>query len=330
MGYQGGIFINLEIVRDFYEEQLYKTPPAYDWVRTRTLSQVGVMDFNLGYAPNNNALTNWAKQRGLDVLDFLYDQDLVRQGSDASYYDTFRDRIVFPITSPSGKVVGFSSRSYLPTDTGAKYINSRTNDTFSKGRLLYNLSQASPHVVEKGFVYLVEGFFDVIALHEHELFNVVASMGTAFTTYQAQLLKKYTNRVCIMFDGDKAGLTSMDQTAQLLIRQGFDVKVITLPEGHDPDTAIKEFGLSIIKQKHTYYQYIFYKTYANFRKTNPYPTNEDVLDFFSFLKGAPRKDYYPIMLHVCADLGVDRAALHIDLKQKYGVATFDLQNGGQL
>ncbi|HCB63968.1 MAG TPA: DNA primase [Fusobacteria bacterium] len=216
-----------------------KGKPAMDYLRNkRGFSQELIFNSGLGYAPFNG-LVPYLKSKGFLV------KDMEVVGLSRSGKDLFRNRVMFTIFDYSGKVIGFGGRSL--DNTLPKYINSKDSIVFKKGKNLYGISDKS-HIREKDFAILVEGYTDVLALKERGIKNSLASLGTAFTSDQAKLLRKLTNNVIIMYDSDKAGELAAERAIYILKSEGFNVKVCSL--GYkDPDEFLKKESLENLKLK---------------------------------------------------------------------------------
>ena len=160
----------------------------------------------------------------------------------------FRDRLIFPIADASGHTVGFGGRLLGPGEP--KYLNSAESDTFSKGRLLYNMHQARSAIRREERVVLVEGYFDVVRMVEGGIECVVAPMGTALTEEQADTLQRLTKNVFLLYDADGPGQKASFRAADLLLRRGMSVRVATLPEGDDPDTFVRRVGREALERLH--------------------------------------------------------------------------------
>ena len=198
-----------------------------------------VLPFMLGLAPDGNVLLKWAKQNAVG-LNLLIEADLIKS-KEGREYDTFRNRIMFPILSKAGKVIGFTGRTLVKEKEAkekgiAKYLNTGDTPIYCKGNELFALNLARAEIKKEDKAYLVEGNFDVARLHQIGITNTIAPCGTALTVDQAKLLKQYTNKVTLIYDGDSAGQKAMSKNAEILIREQFHVSVIILPEKEDPDT----------------------------------------------------------------------------------------------
>ncbi|MCE3398309.1 toprim domain-containing protein, partial [Staphylococcus aureus] len=165
---------------------------------------------------------------------------LSRNEENFSYYDRFRNRIMFPLKNAQGRIVGYSGRTY--TNQEPKYLNSPETPIFQKRRLLYNLDKARKSIRQNDEIVLLEGFMDVIKSDYAGLKQVVASMGTQLSQEHMTFLKKLTNNITLMFDGDYAGREATLKTGQALLQQGLNVYVIQLPSGMDPDEYIGKYG----------------------------------------------------------------------------------------
>jgi len=226
-----------------------------------------VLPFMLGFAPEGNVLLQWAKKESIN-LNLLIEADLIKS-KEGREYDTFRNRIMFPILSKAGKIIGFTGRTLSTDKAIPKYLNTGDTPIYCKGNELFALNLARNEIKKEDKAYLVEGNFDVTRLHQIGITNTLAPCGTALTVDQAKLLKQYTNKVTLIYDGDSAGQKAMSKNAEILIREQFHVSVIILPEKEDPDTAfrtIKDFEKANSAQE----DYIIFKTkYVKEKSQNP-------------------------------------------------------------
>jgi len=224
---------------NFYK--LYLTSTKQGVIAKKYLSDRGIKDdvinaFNIGLSPNDyDVLYKTLTEKGILVSD-LHDLGLVKQGKTESFYDLFRERIIFPISDERGNTVGFSGRCYIKTDKESpKYINSPQTIIFTKSKILYNLSNAINEIKKNDRVILFEGYLDVIAAFRANVKESVASMGTSLTTDQVKLMKKYTNNVTICYDGDPAGIEAASRAIRLFENENMQVKIVLLPDNLDPD-----------------------------------------------------------------------------------------------
>ncbi|MEO0069496.1 MAG: DNA primase, partial [candidate division WOR-3 bacterium] len=228
----------LELVARFFEENLTKSIEAQSYLKKRGLSRATIKRFRLGFAPAGNLLRGAGKKLGVS------EEHLLRAGllfkKENGLIDYFRERIVFPIFSPSGKIIGFSGR--VLDDSEPKYLNSPDSPVFHKGEILYGFFQAKGYIREEVPI-LVEGNFDLLSLVERGINNVVAPLGTALTVNQALLLRRYNRQVFLCFDGDEAGEKACRRTIEVFLRAGVEPQIMKLPEGRDPDSYIREAGI---------------------------------------------------------------------------------------
>ena len=233
----------LQFAASFFVSQLVSSAKARRYLDDRGLEAATLKAFGVGYAPHSwDALQKDAARQGVDSA-MLLKVGLIGQRKDKSgYYDRFRGRIIFPIHSPTGQVIGFGGR-VLQSDTKApKYINSPETKMYSKSNVLYGLHQAKAAIQADSSALLVEGYTDVLALHQAGVKNVIAPCGTALTGQQVRLLKRYAKRVVLLFDADAAGVMAAQRSVDTVLAGGMSAYALTLPSGHDPDTFIQEQG----------------------------------------------------------------------------------------
>jgi len=230
-----------DFANKFYQNNLYTKDgaDALKYLHDREINDEVIKEFEIGLSTNNK-LTNLLKNKNISNTVIL-NSGLSSSKEDA-IYDTFVDRIMFPLWDLDGKVVGFSGRVYNKKDP-SKYINSKESDIFKKGKLIYNYHKAKDEIRRKKFLIVVEGFMDVIALYKVGIKNVVATMGTAVTNDQANILKRLSTNVTLCFDGDSAGNSATASCAKELINVGITPSIIRLEEGLDPDDYIKKYGV---------------------------------------------------------------------------------------
>jgi DNA primase len=210
---------------------------------SRGLEAGTIRRFGLGFAPESwDHLLHAAEQDGAPVEHLTSLGLLTRHQQRNTLYDTFRNRVIFPILTVGGQVAGFGGRTLSADPQTPKYINSPESATFEKSKLLYGMHAAKNEIRRQETAILVEGYMDVIALHQAGLKNAVASCGTSLTRYQAKLLKRYTSRVLFLYDGDNAGKKSMLAGIDILLAEGLTPWVVMLPGAEDPDSFIRNYG----------------------------------------------------------------------------------------
>jgi len=236
----------LDINKDasnFYKLYLSSTKQgaiAKEYLLNRGISDEIIEKFNIGLSPSDyDLLYRTLTEKDILVSD-LHDLGLVKQGKKENFYDLFRERIIFPILNEQGNVVGFSGRTYLDKDDGAKYINSPQTKVFTKSNVLYNMNNAINEIKKSNRIVLFEGYMDVIAAYRAGIKESVASMGTSLTTDQVRLMKKYTNNITICYDGDPAGVEATERAIKLFEQARMEVKIVLLPDNLDPDDYLKK------------------------------------------------------------------------------------------
>ncbi len=222
-----------------------KGSEARDYLKSRNLSEEILEQFEIGLAgPGWQELFNFLLQEEKVKPNILLKLDLIRQSSAGKYYDTFRDRIIFPIMSPSGETVGFGGRIYRATDDVevAKYINSSNTPLYKKKEILYGLNDTRRYIQKANCAFLVEGYTDLISFWSKGIKNIAATCGTALTTAQAQILRRYAKEIIIIYDGDDAGQKATLRAMPILLSTGLDIKVFPISSGSDPDSFIQSAG----------------------------------------------------------------------------------------
>jgi DNA primase len=216
--------------------------PAREYLLQRGMTADSVKTFGVGYAPDAwDSLTREAEETKIEI-EFLEKAGLAipRKGGDG-HYDRYRKRVIFPITSHVGKIIGFGGRVLDPEDE-PKYINSPETLVYSKSKVLYGLFQARNPIRKREEALLVEGYTDVIALHQAGVDNAVATCGTALTVEQVHLLSRYANRIVLLYDSDSAGVRAAFRAIDLILEHGIGASAVALPKGHDPDSFVRENG----------------------------------------------------------------------------------------
>jgi DNA primase len=235
----------LDQAAEYFESRLQSSlgAGARDYLTRRGLREETVRQFRLGFAPPGwENLGRFLSGKGLP-MDLLREVDLVRaREHSAGFYDTFRNRVMFPIIDASGHVIGFGGRTLDP-DEPAKYLNSAETPLFKKGHHVYALPQARQAMATAGYVVLVEGYTDVLALHQAGFRQVVAALGTALTEDHVRLLGRYVETVVLAYDADTAGQSAALRNLEVFERVGVDAQVLALPGGVDPDEFIRAQGL---------------------------------------------------------------------------------------
>lgn len=227
----------------FYQNTLWETTHGkaigLSYFKERGFTDDTIRQFQLGYAPDDwSAFTDTALKAGYQ-LDFLEQTGLSIVKEDKNF-DRFRGRVMFPIHSMSGRVLGFGGRILVQDKKAAKYVNSPESDIYNKSKVLYGLYQAKQSIAKEDNCFLVEGYTDVIQMHQRGVTNVVSSSGTALTPDQIRLIRRLTPNITVLFDGDAAGLRASIRGIDLILQEGMNVRVCSFPEGQDPDSFARE------------------------------------------------------------------------------------------
>ena len=232
--------VNVEAAKFFFSN-LMNNQNAKEYFLNRGIKEETIKKFGLGFANDSwNSLMFYLRKKGInDVL--LEEAGLISVNKEKGRkYDRFRNRVMFPVFDYQGKVIGFGGR--VLDDSKPKYLNSPETLVFQKGTNLYGLNFALKHNMNERYFVIVEGYMDLISLHQYGITNVVASLGTALTINQARLLKRYADKVIISYDADMAGQMATLRGLEILRTAGFDVRVLSIPQGKDPDEYVRSNG----------------------------------------------------------------------------------------
>lgn len=241
---------NLQVVLDyaghFFSHNLQESEEGrtigLPYFRERGFTMETISKWGLGYSPSEwEALANKAVADGY-TIENLELAGLVRKKEQGGYFDLFRNRVMFPIHSVSGKIIAFAGRKMTANDNAPKYVNSPETELYKKSDILYGIYQAKNAIKAENKVYLTEGYTDVITLSQYGVANVVASSGTALTPGQIKMLRRFTPNITVVYDGDKAGIKASLRGINLLLAEDLNVRVVPLPEGEDPDSYCKSLG----------------------------------------------------------------------------------------
>ena len=241
-----------EIASNFFQEQLFETEVGrtigYSYFKERGLRDEIIKKFQLGYSPEKkNAFTQYALDKG-------YSKEILEKSGLSIFpenspngVDRFRERVIFPIHSFSGRVLGFGARILKNNVKTAKYLNSPETEIYHKSNVLYGLNQSKQSISKNNLCLLVEGYMDVIALHQSGIENVVSSSGTALTVEQIKLIKRLTENVTILFDGDKAGIKASFRSIDMLLSESMNIRVLLFPDGDDPDSFVRKHSQEYVE-----------------------------------------------------------------------------------
>ena len=234
----------------FYKDALKEgegRAAGYAYFRSRGLEEATIEKYGLGWAPRGrHALLDAARAEGYKD-EYLVATGLVKQYEDGRMADLFSERVMFPIHSVSGRIVAFGGRTLSSDKSVPKYVNSPTTEIYLKDKTLYGLYFARSEVVRQGCCYIVEGYLDVLSMHQLGITNVVAPCGTSFTVDQIRVIHKYTENLVLMFDGDGAGIHAAERGIGLALKEGLNVKVVLIPDGDDPDSYSRKHNLEEVR-----------------------------------------------------------------------------------
>ncbi|MBO5964263.1 MAG: DNA primase [Bacteroidales bacterium] len=260
-----------EFAQKYFQDLLFNDEEGksigLSYFEERCLSRETIRKWGLGYCKDSwDDFCNAAKKEGYTEEELVKAGVAIRNENTGSIYDRFRARVTFPIFNIGGRVLGFSARILSSDKSKAKYVNSPESIIYSKSNVLFGLHLAKDRIIKEDLCYLVEGNMDAVMLHQSGVFNVVATSGTALTTQQINLIKRYTRNVTVLYDGDSAGIKATFKAVNLFLEQGLNVRTVLFPDGEDPDSFARkrtsdEFKAFLVEQSQNF---IIYKT--NFLK----------------------------------------------------------------
>ncbi len=256
-----------ELASDFFRKHLLESPQgrtAREYLKKRGINDDTADVFKIGYAPSlREGIRQFLKKNGISVETQKLAGLIKEKDDGGGYIDKFRDRIIFPIFDTEGRIVAFGGRILNDREERPKYLNSPETPVYKKSDILYGLNLSKEQIRKSKEAFLVEGYFDLITAYQNGVKNIIATSGTALTENHAGVLKRYTDNITLLFDGDEAGRSASMKGGVVLINKGIKVKVIPLPPGKDPDSFIKEKGmdgfLSIASAAKLYMEYIIEK-----------------------------------------------------------------------
>jgi DNA primase len=250
----------------FFHEALLETEEGksigLSYFKERGFTNDTITKFELGYSPDQwEAFTGRALQDGY-LQEFLEESGLSVKRDNGSLYDRYRGRVMFPIHSFTGRVIAFGGRTLKSDKNVPKYVNSPESEIYHKSNVLYGLYFAKKAIREEDNCFLVEGYADVLSVHQAGIENVVASSGTSLTVEQIRLIGRFTKNITILYDGDAAGIKASLRGLDMILEEGLNVKVVLFPDGHDPDSYVRTFGTSGFKKhiEDNKKDFILYKT----------------------------------------------------------------------
>ena len=301
------LYLVSEYASKYFQNILHKTDQGkaigLSYFKERGFSEETIKKFNLGYSLDEwQAFTDDALKKGYQ-LQYLEKTGLTIVKEDKRF-DRFKGRVMFPIQSMSGRVLGFGGRILVNDKKAAKYLNSPESDIYHKSKVLYGIYHAKQSIAKEDNCYLVEGYTDVIQLYQSGIKNVVSSSGTALTPEQIRLINRLTKNITVLFDGDAAGLRASLRGIDLILEQGMNVKVCTFPDGEDPDSFAKNNSLeeiTVYLEEHAQ-DFIQFKASLLFEvsKNDPIKKAETVRDIVNSIAKIPDRIKKEIYIQECA------------------------------
>ena len=299
-----GLYLVSEFARDYFQQVLSNSEEGkalgLTYFKERGFTDETIKTFQLGYSLDSwSALTDEALAKGMNGA-YLEKTGLTIVTEKGRRIDRFKGRVMFPILSMSGRVLGFGGRILSKEkQKEAKYLNSPESDIYHKSHILYGIFQAKPFIAKEDNCYLVEGYTDVIQLHQRGIKNVVASSGTALTQEQIRLIRRLTPNVTILYDGDSAGLRAAIRGVDMILAEGMNVRICTFPDGEDPDSFAKANSLEEIQayfDEHTQ-DFIRFKASLLMKETKDDPlrradTIRDMIESISKISDPIKREIY--------------------------------------
>lgn len=294
----------------FFTEQLWTSQMGQviglNYFKERGYREDIIKKFELGYSPEEwTALVDKAQEAGFHP-DYLAASGLAIERDDKSLYDRFRGRVMFPIHNLTGRIIGFGGRTLKTDKKVAKYVNSPESEIYHKSDVLYGLNFAKKAIMDENNCYLVEGYADVLSVHQAGVENVVSSSGTSLTTGQIKLISRFTKNVTILYDGDEAGIKASLRGTDMLLEEGLNVKVLLFPDGNDPDSYVQKYGAAAFKEYVRSHQqdFIFYKTNILLRDANndPIKRAEVIRDVVESIALIPDEIKVSVFIRECSSL----------------------------
>lgn len=290
------LFIVLNFAKDYFKDTLLKSDEGksigLSYFKERGFTDELIEKFELGYSLDQwNALEHAAKDKGYNP-ELLEKAGLIIK-KEESQYDRFRGRVIFPIHSATGKAIAFGARILKNVKNQPKYLNSPETEVYHKSDILYGLYQASRQMRQQENCYLVEGYTDVISLHQHGVENVVASSGTSLTENQIKLIHRHTENITVLFDGDDAGIRASLRGIDMILQQGMNVRAVVFPDGEDPDSYSRALGAhdfqAFLKEKAV--DFIHFKTNLLFdgKQSDPVKKAETIGQIISSISVIPNQ-----------------------------------------
>lgn len=324
------LYAALKAASEFFQLEL-RGPSgegARDYLKRRAVTGELAKAFKIGFAPNRwDGLAGFLRKKGVPVDASVKAGLIVKRDNSEGYYDRFRNRVVFPIIDLKGRVIGFGGRS-MDAKTQPKYLNSPESTVFRKGETLFGLSQAKEAIMKEGSVIVVEGYFDLVALHKHGFANTVATMGTALTAEHVRALKGYAKTIYSLFDADEAGKNAAIRGLNLFLNEDIPCRAVILSEGKDPDEFLSLAGpdalRQAIKDAPTLMEFFLRSLKKRVNLAAPEGKKkylEDSLEYLSRISNVAERGHYASIVASTLGIGVDSVygAMKADARPAAGI-----------
>jgi len=328
-----------EVANDFFQNILWENDEGraigLSYFRERELKDDIIKKFQLGFSPEKkNAFTEFAIEKG-------YTKEVLEKSGLSIFpenapngIDRFRERVMFPIHSFSGRVLGFGARILKNNIKTAKYLNSPETEIYHKSNVLYGLNQSKQAISRKNICLLVEGYMDVISLHMSGIENVVASSGTSLTTEQIKLIKRLTENVTILFDGDNAGIKASFRSIDMLLTEGMNIRVLLFPDGDDPDSFARKHPQEYVEKfiENQAMDFIDFKAEILLKEVGNDPIKKaeairDIVKSVGFVQNALKREVY--LKEVSNKFGLSEQSLFNELDVQRQITQNHNQNAQQ-
>ena len=320
----------------YFERTLHNTDEGMSvgmgYFRERGFTDATIRKFALGYCPaKGNEMTAAALEAGYKE-QFLTETGLTIKRESGGYYDRFTGRVIFPVFSISGRVIGFGGRVLRTSERTAKYLNSPESLVYNKSQTLYGIFQAKNAIVKANYCILVEGYTDVMRLHQTGIENVVASSGTSLTTEQIKLISRFTKNITVIYDGDAAGIKASLRGIDMILREGLNVRVVLLPEPEDPDSFGRSHSAAEVKayiEEHEE-DFIRFKTrlLMSDAGNDPLKRAELISDILNSIAEIPDPITRSVFIKECArDMEADENVLISEVARKRHSVSYDKSTG---
>ena len=337
MNERESMFLVSNFAKEYFHDILLNSTQGkaigLSYFKERGFSDDSIKKFDLGYCLDTwDSFTNEALKKGYDIK-YLASTGvtIVRENKQ---FDRFKGRVMFPIHSMSGRILGFGGRTLSSDKKTAKYVNSPESDIYHKSKILYGIYQAKKEIAKQDNCYLVEGYTDVISFYQSGIENVVASSGTALTSDQIRLVHRLTKNITVLFDGDAAGIRASLRGIDLILEQGMNVKVVTFPDGDDPDSFAKKHSEASLREylEESSQDFINFKVSLLMKEANNDPVKKAGLirDIVTSISKIPDSIQREVYVQECSRImEISERVLFSELAQLISKNTQDLKKNQQ-